>query len=174
MKNAILATLVFAASAAIIEAQAQAPSPGAATPPERPEASAPAPPQRPDASITARSESFTVQGCVQKSAAAPSSPSGTPGAVGTAGASTYTLSNAARPPASSGPAAAGGAAAIAPSYRLDADDAKLSGHVGHKVEITGTLDDRAGSAAGSPNATASGMAPKLKVESVKMIAAVCQ
>lgn len=172
MKKTILAaTLVLAGSAAVVMAEAQAPGQTPATPPDRPEATAAAPSQRPDASAAARAETLTIQGCVQK---APAPASSTPGAVGTAGASTYTLSNTARPPAS---AAAGTSAAIAPSYRLDADDSKLSGHVGHKVEITGTVEDRAGSAGGggSPNATASapGMAPRLKVDAVKMIAANC-
>jgi hypothetical protein len=174
MKKTILAaTFALAASAAGIGAQSQAQSPPAAGAPNRPEASAPTP-QRPEASAAAGRETVTIQGCVQKGAASASS---TPGAVGTAGASTYTLSNAARPPASGNSAAAGASAAIAPSYRLDADDSKLSGHVGHKVEVTGTVEDRAGSAGagGSPNATASapGMAPRLKVDSVKMIAATC-
>lgn len=174
MKKTILAaTLVLAGCAAVVMAEAQAPGQNPATPGDRPEASAAAPSQRPDASAAARAETLTIQGCVQKAAAPASS---TPGAVGTAGASTYTLSNAARPPASSG-SAAGGSATIAPSYRLDADDSKLSGHVGHKVEITGTVEDRAGSAGagGSPNAAASapGMAPRLKVDAVKMIAANC-
>lgn len=171
MKKTILAaTLVLAGSAAVVMVEAQAPGQTPAALPDRPEASAAAPAQRPDAGAAARAETLTIQGCVQK---APAPASSTPGAVGTAGASTYTLSNTARPPAS----AAGAGAAIAPSYRLDADDSKLSGHVGHKVEITGTVEDRAGSvgAGGSPNATASapGMAPRLKVDAVKMIAANC-
>ena len=66
---------------------------------------------------------------------------------------------------------------------LDADDSKLSAHVGHKVEITGTLDKSSSStapagstsSASSPagSASSSSMAPKLKVDSVRMIAASC-
>ena len=55
-------------------------------------------------------------------------------------------------------------------YRLDADDAKLTPHVGHKVEITGTAE--AAGMAQRP-ATSRASAPKLKVDSVKMIAATC-
>ena len=56
---------------------------------------------------------------------------------------------------------------VANEYRLDADDAKLSPHVGHKVEITGT----AAKPAGAESSAAS--APKLKVDTVKMVSATC-
>ena len=59
-------------------------------------------------------------------------------------------------------------APIASSYRLDAVDSKLSPHVGHKVEISGTLQPPTGSSPSS--ATAS---PTLKVDNVKMLAATC-
>jgi len=80
---------------------------------------------------------------------------------------------------------------MASSYRLDADDSKLSPHVGHKVEVTGTLDksmssSTAPSGSTSTGSTASGAAgtsasasgssstsPKLKVDSVRMIASSC-
>jgi hypothetical protein len=56
---------------------------------------------------------------------------------------------------------------IASSYRLSAEDSKLSPHVGHKVEISGTVEQ--------PSASASGAAaaPTLKVDNVRMIAATC-
>jgi hypothetical protein len=57
----------------------------------------------------------------------------------------------------------------ASSYRLNGDDAKLTPHVGHKVEISGTLD-KAGSSSASSSASTS---PTLKVDSVKMVAATC-
>jgi hypothetical protein len=80
-------------------------------------------------------------------------------------------SAAASPAASGAPAAAASSAAIASSYRLDADDSKLTPHVGHKVEITGTIDSSSSSgASSSPSASA---VPKLKVDSVKMVAASC-
>ena len=54
-------------------------------------------------------------------------------------------------------------------YRLDADVAKLNPHVGHKVEISGYVDEPAATngAANSVNG------PKVKVESIKMIAETC-
>jgi hypothetical protein len=64
-------------------------------------------------------------------------------------------------------------APMASSYRLDADDSKLSPHLGHKIEITGTVEDRPMSA-GTPAASGwTTEAPKLKVETVKMIASSC-
>jgi hypothetical protein len=64
------------------------------------------------------------------------------------------------------------ATAIASEYRLDGDDAKLTPHVGHKVEITGTVEQAKG-ATEAPAASAAN-APRLKVDNVKMIAASCQ
>jgi hypothetical protein len=64
--------------------------------------------------------------------------------------------------------------AIGPIYRLQADIDKLNPHVGHKVEIVGTPDAPAASAPGASAANSSaGSAPRLHVESVKMLAATC-
>ena len=60
------------------------------------------------------------------------------------------------------------------SYRLDSDDSKLTAHVGHKIEVTGTVEDRPMNASGASAAGASGSeAPKMKVDTVKMIASSC-
>jgi hypothetical protein len=62
----------------------------------------------------------------------------------------------------------------ATSYRLNAEDSKLSPHVGHKLEITGTVEDRPMSAVGTAGASGSATeAPKFKVEAIKMIASSC-
>jgi hypothetical protein len=54
-------------------------------------------------------------------------------------------------------------------YRLDADVAKLNPHVGHRVEISGYVDEPA-----ATNAAASAAnGPKVKVETIKMIAETC-
>lgn len=62
----------------------------------------------------------------------------------------------------------------ASSYRLDGEDSKLSPHVGHKIEVTGTVEDgpmgTTGTTAGSGSAAE---APKFKVQTVKMIASSC-
>jgi len=167
-----LAVSVFAVAVAAQSSQApptsspQAP-PSAQEPAQRPPTSTrPAVP--PGASTKA--DNITVTGCIsrspQSSAAAPS----TPGAVGTAGSRSDSgfMLNVAKPSgAGSAPGAspAPGASAAASSYKLDADDSKLSPHVGHKVEITGSLDKASSS---SPSSS-----PRLKVDSVKMIASSC-
>jgi hypothetical protein len=57
-------------------------------------------------------------------------------------------------------------------YRLDGDDSKLKAHAGHKVEIQGTI---ANPGSTSPdNASIMSTAPRLKVMSVRTIAASCQ
>lgn len=112
----------------------------------------------------AKADTISVEGCIQRSASA----TATTGATGTAGSaaseSGFMLMSAAKPAGTSG--ASAGSAPIASSYRLDAADSKLSPHVGHKVEISGTVEPAGASASAAA-------APKLKVDNVKMIAATC-
>ena len=54
-------------------------------------------------------------------------------------------------------------------YRLDADPKMLNPHVGHKVEITGVVDEPAATSGEATSATG----PMVKVQSVKMIAETC-
>ena len=56
-------------------------------------------------------------------------------------------------------------------YRLDADISKLNPHVGHKIEVTGTLD--AATAASSADPSSVEAAPRLKVDGVKMVSETC-
>jgi len=126
-------------------------------------------------SQSAAAKKITVSGCVAKAEAA-QTPTGTAGAAG-ASASTkaakFVLNDAAM--ASSGATAgtAGApATAIASEYKLDGDDAKLTPHVGHKVEITGTVEEAKG-ATQAPAASAAN-APTLKVDNVKMVAPSCK
>ena len=121
--------------------------------------------------------SITVQGCIERGAPMPSS---TTGATGTAGsAEEFVLSHASESSAPASPSTATGTSGsmnVATSYRLDATDATLTPHVGHKVEIKGTVESPAASAsnsASSSTASSSSSAPKLKVDSVKMIASSC-
>ena len=134
--------------------------------------------QTPQGSRSA-SDQITVTGCLQRD-----SGTGTAGATGTTGATGASASAPkfvlnVSPSPSSSPSTAGtsGSSSTASKYQLDADDAKLTPHVGHKVEITGTLDKStsATATATSPTGTASASAgtPKLKVDSVRMIAASC-
>ena len=104
-------------------------------------------------------------GCVQRAAQLPV---GTTGAVGDADVTKFILMKAT--------SATDKDPAAARTYRLDADDSLLTTHVGHKVEITGTLDSAkpAASVTGDPAPPAAAGASKLKVSSVKMIAAACE
>jgi|SRR6478736_6470328 len=124
------------------------------------------PPSAADPSATAGQSSrssamgntVTVEGCIQKGAAA--TPAGTTGTTGSS-ASAFMLTSAAKPATSKE------TAPIASSYKLSADDSKLTPHVGHKVEISGTVEPP------SASASAATAAPTLKVDNVKMIAATC-
>jgi hypothetical protein len=63
------------------------------------------------------------------------------------------------------------ATSIASAYALDGPDADLKTHVGHKVEVTGTAAPPASAESASRSADAA--TPRLKVSSVRMIAADC-
>ena len=59
-------------------------------------------------------------------------------------------------------------------YRLAGDSSKLNPHVGHKVEVTGTLDAAAAKPSGASSDTPSASsAPKLTVLDLKMVAETC-
>jgi hypothetical protein len=138
--------------------------------------------QAPASSQTSQSQSssaktITVTGCVQRAQA------GSPGTTGTTGAreetpsgmaTKFILSNASLSKTgmtgTSGTAAPP-ATAIASEYRLDTDEAKLSPHVGHKVEITGTVEQPSRTEQKPPASAAN--APTLKVDNVKMVASTC-
>jgi hypothetical protein len=133
----------------------------------------------------AQAVSMTLTGCIERAdqiAAAPAaadsqtfvlikaeSPvSAAPGAVGTTGTA----------------ATAGTSAPAGSTYRLDGDMAKIAPHVGHRVEITGSFEQPTGTTIvgarpdpnnpGAPaNPLAASVAPRLKVDSIKMIADLC-
>ena len=120
----------------------------------------PPPAQQPPASAPSSSDKIVVTGCIQRSIQSPVGTAGAAGAAAAADASKFILTKAS--PASD-------ATATPKTYRLDAEDSQLTAHVNHKVEITGTLDATAKPAAGDATAPA-----KLKVASVKMVAASCE
>ena len=164
----------FVASACLVTASlaAQAPStPAPITPApsiQVPSTEAPATPA-PRAAATA-SKKITLSGCVARQAEGLSASAGAP-------SMPFTLTNAAAVGAG-GPVGTAGASASAPvakTYRLDAAESMISPHVGHKVEITGTVEDQPAPASAATAVGASAVAaPKLKAESVKMLAATCQ
>jgi hypothetical protein len=124
-------------------------------------------------SQSAAAKTITVSGCVQRAQAAPTATSGAAGAASTATETRFILTNAAIN--TTGATGTSGttnppATAVASEYRLDADDAKLMPHVGHKVEITGTAEQASRT---TPPAASAANAPKLKVDEVKMVGATC-
>ena len=121
--------------------------------------------QAPNSSAPPASKQVTFSGCVEK---APSDEASPPAAA-PASSAQFILTNAT---ATAAGAVGTAGSKPAPKYRLDVDDAKITPHVGHKVEVTGTLEEQPGSAGGATASAASG--PKLKVDSVKMIAASCK
>ena len=140
-------------------------------------------PEQPPAAAKAAPSKTMVTGCVQRAEA--SGATGTTGAVGAARAASaaqFTLTNAAigsGGSASAAPSGAGGGADAAKSapagtsgstYMLDDPSNKLAAHVGHKVEITGTLAS-AGPASASGATARAGQ--RLEVSEVKMVAATC-
>jgi hypothetical protein len=138
--------------------------------------------QEPPSPQSTTPKTITVSGCVQRAQASPTGTTGSTSSAATTTEPKFILTN-----ANSGSGSTAGTTgttsragmSAATEYRLDAADAKLAPHVGHKVEITGTLDSASGSASASatsqpPTATASASnAPKLKVDDVKMVAPTC-
>ena len=162
--------LTVAAFATFLSAALSAQAPQAQTPSP---SQAPAPSTPPTAARSSAANSVVVQGCIQPSVNAVSA---TPDAVGTSGsvstATAFILTSAERPTGTSG-SSASTAAPIASTYQLAVEDSKLIPHVGHKVEITGTVVSGEKSSAAT---SAGGLAPSptLKVENVKMIAETCK
>jgi hypothetical protein len=138
------------------------------------------PTQSPPTSLpeTPKANQLTVTGCIEQSQAQASTkepaPTGTSGkASGSAKGSKFILTNPKLPGApsaassSSSSSSSSSASSSSGWYQLDARDSKLSPHVGHQVEVTGTLKGSSSSSASSSDA------PKLKVDNVRMISTSC-
>ena len=129
--------------------------------------------QSPQTSTDSKSKTVTVTGCLTLAAETPTGTSGTAGSARTDQTKFLLTSVTA---GTSGVAESAEPRAAASAYRLDADEAKLTSHVGQKVEVSGTIEMTAASPS-QPPATASSSsstAPKLKVDTVRMIAATCK
>ena len=122
------------------------------------------PPSSPSSAKT-----MTLTGCLQRAQPAPGGTSTAAGSM----QPKFVLANIS--PSSSSAAGTSGTSGTASEYRLDYDEAKLTPHVGHKVEITGTLQPMSSTAPppAASGSTSSSNAPTLKVDNVKMIAATC-
>jgi hypothetical protein len=154
-------------------------------------AQTPAVPQNPSAT-----DQITVTGCLKEApatAAAPGPPVAagtggttvTTGTTGTAGAATdssasqpkFVLTNASAAPAADPSAGAVSTASPTPSdaqtYRLIANPAALSPHVGKKLELTGTLESPASAAQTADAPAGPATPPILMVKAGKIIAPSC-
>jgi len=154
MKRIVSATCLAVLLAVNLSAQGQSQQPA---PPGAPGEQAAPRAQQPATSPLAK---VTIGGCIQN--APPAAPAA--GAVPAApAASKFDLANA----KTVTPAAVGtsGTAATVTRYRLEGDEKIITPHLNHQVEITGTVSPASG--------TGSTAAPMLKVESVKMVAAMC-
>jgi hypothetical protein len=157
MKRAILMAAAFACATAVSTA-AQTPSPSASKTDDK---------------------TVTVTGCLQDGSATPAGSPATAGFI----LANATIGSGSMPSSSStvGTTGTAGTAASArgTSYVLQGHDADLKSHVGHKIEVTGTIEPKSKAsaspdpAAAAPGAPASAMNDRLTVSSVKMIAAEC-
>ena len=129
-------------------------------------------PARQSESQSAAAKKITVTGCVAKAQQAATGTTGATGAAASAKETKFVLSDAAMSSSATADTAAPPATAIASEYKLDAADAKLTPHVGHKVEITGTVEESKGPTQ-APAASAAN-APTLKVDNLKMVSASCK
>jgi hypothetical protein len=112
-------------------------------------------------------DKITISGCVERAdQVAPPASAGT-----TADSLSFVLIS--TPPERVGTTGSAGAenrgASMDKGYRLDAEVGKLNPHVGHKVEIAGTVVEPAA----ATGAASAANGPKVKVDSIKMVAETC-
>jgi hypothetical protein len=62
---------------------------------------------------------------------------------------------------------------VAPTYRLIANSAALSPHVGKKVELTGTVEQSSAGSSDPSSSASSTNAPQLRVEAGKVLTTPC-
>jgi hypothetical protein len=169
MRNAIWSGICAALLLTTTIAMHAQQQPGAAQPPtpSSPPSTAPPPATQPptaappSAATRDSANKITVTGCLQ---AAPDAPTGTAGAAGsTASTEKFVLTNASSD--ASNDATSAKTTSTAHSYRLVANEQALAPHTGKKIEVTGTLDSQASTPAND--------APRLLVESGKVIAPTC-
>jgi hypothetical protein len=167
-----------------LSAQSYPQGQGGGTTPDRQPPSTQAPPATPPATqapptstnagrASADKKTTTISGCIERQPASAAAVTGAP-------TMPFMLTNASAagagsPVATSG-SGAGAAASAKASYRLDGTESTLTPHVGHKVEITGTLEEQrpaSGAASGATSGSSNTTAGTLKVDSVKMVSTTC-
>ncbi len=153
------------------EPTAQPPAAQEPAPAPQPPTTAPEPAAAPAKSDEARH--ITVAGCLQPAPSAPIATSGSAAAAPSAATdkaekpsdeAKLMLTNAVSSPADPAASASGSTAPV--TYRLIANEASLTPHIGKKLELSGTIE------ASSPTASASD-GPMLRVESGKVLTESC-
>ena len=127
---------------------------------------------------SSRANAITVNGCMRSADQMAVGTSGSPVA-GTSGSRSandsstkFVLTNVTSNGSSAETATSAAKAGSAPhGYRLDADESKLTPHVGHQVEISGTIENPGSTSAAADDVFSS--APRLKVVSIRTLAANC-
>jgi len=167
--SGVLAAMVFAATVAVAAQTPTSQNSPEPTPAPQPETTVQAPAAPPAQS--SESSKITVAGCLQ---AAPASPTGTSGNApsvppaatdapqksdAASGDVKLVLANAVPSPAGA-TASASSSSSARLTYQLIANAEALKPHVGKKLELTGTLENKDSS-------------PKLRVEAGKVIADAC-
>jgi hypothetical protein len=117
---------------------------------------------------------ITLTGCLKAAPPAAGDVNTASAPTGTAGSATSTATGTSGTPTdkfvlTSASAAPGDTASAAPTYRLIANPAALSAHVGKKLELVGSIDPTSTAAPNDPSASA----PAFRVESGKIVAASC-
>jgi hypothetical protein len=173
-----IVTVAISAQAPPTQTSPQAPTTQAPPPTQPPSAPPPptqAPPPAADRSASAENK-VTVTGCLTPAPPAPTGTAGSADAKGDPASEVkFLLTNA----ASASGAGAPSSAPAARTYRLIANETALTPHSGKKLELTGTIEGQESSAGasaapdGSSKAQSSASAPRLRVESGKIVAPQC-
>jgi hypothetical protein len=122
---------------------------------------------------------ITVTGCVERA----DEVAGNSAAAATVDSLSFVLIHAVKGPAAETPTATTGTTGASTSstkpiakgtmYRLDGDVRTLNPHVGHQVEITGSILAPTATAADSADATSAANAARMKVDQIKMVSDTC-
>ena len=118
------------------------------------------------------SDKVTLTGCVERA----DQMSGAATATTTVDSLSFVLIDATSGGAAEAPKGTAGTTASTAKgsmYRLAGDMSKLNPHVGHKVEVTGTIDQQAKTSGAPADTPSPSSAPQLKVVSLKMLAETC-
>jgi hypothetical protein len=123
--------------------------------------------------------SVTVTGCVERA----DEVAGNSASAATVDSLSFMLIHAAMGTAADVPAGTSGTTGAGTSstkpvgkgtmYRLDGDVATLNPHVGHKVEITGSLLTSTAATTDAADTASAANAPRMKVDHVKMVSDTC-